>query len=138
MGRSELSVWSRSVRRALRDWVRDQAAVPSVAVWVSAGSNPRRLRMVPAYLLTDSRAVHSSLEHAVLTDRSRFAAYGALMEVGGDQFFGLVALDGVAREQWVAPASAGAGLGAWQQGGFVDGPAGDLAESVLREVAASG
>lgn len=83
MGRSRVKdpfeIWTRSVRRAIRDHVRDRGEVPSLMAAFSTGANPRALRANTAlHLMPDAHAVAERIADDLRRFESRFGAIGQL------------------------------------------------------------
>lgn len=128
-----LEVWRRSVRRCLRDWVRDNGAVPGLVCFVSRAGNPRKVEMLRLELLPDRSAVRTTIRAEAEQHGSSFAAYGALLRSDdAGHRFGLVSMDAERVLADVAVADEKSGLGAWEAGSFALADNVSFVQGVLR------
>ncbi len=127
MTRDPLEVWRRSVRRCLRDFVRDQGEVPGLVCFVSKAKNPRKVQMLRLELVPDRSAVRTVIREEAERHGSGFAAYGALSE----PHFLLVCMDAHRVVMDAAECSAESGMGGWFAAEFQLGDNVDFVQGVL-------
>lgn len=112
-GKSPLDVWSRCVRRCIRDWARDHGQVPPLFGAVSVRANPRRVQaMMRLDLLPDRAAVDEQLRELVARHDPVFAAYGGVVPSGSRLV--VVAFDRTLTDAWEASVSPD-GIGGWDR-----------------------
>lgn len=117
--RDDLDLFSRSVRRHVRNHVMDRGEVPALCAVTSVGWNPRKLRgQMSLHLLAEAVDVKGQLEGMLREHCSRYAAVGSLVPDEGGGTLLLAVFDASRCEKWQASADLELGLSGWERSEF--------------------
>jgi hypothetical protein len=154
-GRSDLRRWRQSVRREVRNVVKESGVAPALTLWASEGGSPRRVARFPVGAARDAAEVAFNVRQGIVVSRSRFAAVGRRLHVAVEDVieedgstsepvetavFGLVIAGEavapgteLALESWEVTVVNGE-LGPWREGEFEAGQLFALMAAGLRDV----